>query len=318
MLVKKTYHNNSSFRYSIAIGNFDGIHLGHKFLLQKLREFKKTRLDRIGILTFHPHPIKVLYPEKWKKNLIKFRTKYKLLKKNNLDTLFLISFNKEFRNLSAVDFIEKILIKGIKVENILVGEDFKFGKNRVGDINLLLEYAKKKNFNVFYFKKRSLKGEIYSSSSIRNFLKQGNISKCNKFLGYYWEVDGRVVEGEARGRLLGYPTANINYDYQISPSNGIYACWIKIEKEDIWRMAAISSGIRPHYSGKKKILEIHIINFSGNLYRKRLRVAFVKKIRNEEKFRNEEELILKMGTDCKEVVTVLNENILKNDNEGQK
>ena len=316
MIIQKTYLNNSKFRYSIAIGNFDGIHVGHRFLLKKLCDLKKKELDKVGVLTFHPHPVKVIYPEKWKKNLIRFRTKFRLLKKNGLDAIFIISFNNELRNLSAKDFIEKVLIEGIKAKNILVGEDFKFGKNREGGIKQLLKYANEKKFSLFFFKKRKLNGEIYSSSAIRNYLKVGDIEKCNSLLGYKWEVEGRVVRGESRGRLLGYPTANINYNYQIAPSNGVYACWVKIDREDTWRMAAISTGTRPHYKGEEKILEVHLMEFSGNLYEKRIRVAFVIKIRNEEIFKSEDELIQRMKKDCENAKKILRKDFINNDNEG--
>ena len=314
MIVIKKYHNNTEHRYNVAIGNFDGIHKGHKFLINKLLELKKTELDKIALLTFHPHPVKVIYPEKWKKNIIRFRTKFRLLQKSGIDALFIIAFNEKFRNLSSKDFIENILIKGIKAKNVLVGEDFKFGKNREGSIEDLQSHSIKRKFNLYTFKKIDFNGEIFSSSSIRNYLKIGEIEKCNRLLGYYWEVEDKVIKGEARGRLLGFPTANMNYNYQISPSNGIYACWVKIEKEKIWRMAAISSGIRPHYKGEKKILEIHILDYEGNLYNKRLRVAFIKKIRNEEKFESEEKLIQQMKKDCIKVISVLKENSIKNDN----
>ncbi len=317
MIIKKKHKNDTHYRYSIAIGNFDGIHLGHRFLLEKLKQCKKTELDRLAVLTFHPHPVKVIYPNKWKKNLIRFRTKFRLLKKNGLDALFIIPFNKTFRNLSAKDFIEKILIEGIKVKNVLVGDDFKFGKNRMGGIEQLLEYANAKKFNLHYFKKKELNGETYSSSLIRNYLEQGNIEKANSLLGYFWEVEAKVVRGEARGRLLGYPTANLNYNYQISPENGIYACWVKIEKDSVWRMAAISSGIRPHYNGIKKILEVHILDFKDIIYTKKLRVAFIKKIRDEEKFDNEKELILQMKKDCISVKNILQKKSIKYNNEGE-
>ena len=316
MIIKKKHKNDTHYRYSIAIGNFDGIHLGHRFLLEKLRQCKKNESDRLAVLTFHPHPVKVIYPNKWKKNLIRFRTKFRLLKKNGLDVLFIIPFNKTFRNLTAKDFIEKILVEGIKVKNVLVGDDFKFGKNRMGGIEQLLEYANAKKFNLHYFKKKELNGETYSSSLIRNYLEQGNIEKSNSLLGYFWEVEAKVVKGEARGRLLGYPTANINYNYQISPANGIYACWVQIEKESVWRMAAISSGTRPHYNGIKKILEVHILDFKDDIYTKTLRVAFIKKIRDEEKFEDEKELILQMKKDCISVKNILQKKSIKYNNEG--
>ena len=190
------------------------------------------------------------------------------------------------------------------MKTILVGEDFRFGKNREGDIKLLKDYNDLGKFHLKCFEKVGGK-KIFSSSSARNHLLLGNIEEINNMLGYNWEVTGKVVKGKAKGRELGFPTANIEYLYQIAPSNGIYACWVKIENDKIWRMGAISTGTRPQFNGIEKILEVHIIDFNGILYQKRLRVAFVKKIRNELVFDTEENLIKQMNEDCKLIKNVL-------------
>ena len=207
-----------------------------------------------------------------------------------------IRFDIKFSELPAKIFIEKYLIDLLSVKTILVGQDFRFGKNREGDISLLKEYNDLGSFDLKYFEKIGEK-KIFSSSLARNHLLLGNIEEINNILGYNWEVTGKVVKGKAKGRELGFPTANIEYLYQIAPSNGIYASWIKIENEKIWRMAAISTGTRPQFNGKEKILEVHIIDFNGILYQKRLRVAFIKKIRNELVFDTEEDLIKQMNED---------------------
>ena len=317
MIIKRNYIENSNRNsLSIAIGNFDGIHLGHRFILNELKKFKKSDVDKIAVLTFNPHPVKLLKPDSWKKNLIKFRTKFRLLKNLGVDILYQIPFTISFSNLSGHFFIENILIKNFKTKNILVGEDFRFGKNREGDVKLLREYSDKKKFNLKYFKKKGNKENEYSSSNIRNLVKSGDLIRVSENLGYYWEVEGKVISGRSKGRELGFPTANLNYLYQISPANGIYAGWVKIEGENVWRQAAISSGIRPHYNGAKKILEVHLLFFSGNLYERRLRIAFIKKIRDELRFDNESILIKQMEKDCKSVINILQEKIIINDNEG--
>ena len=286
------------------------------FILNQLKSCKKSKEDRIAVITFNPHPIKILKPSLWKKNLIKFRTKFRLLENLGVDTLFQIPFTYDFSNFNARFFIEDILIKNIQIKNILVGEDFRFGKNREGDIRLLTEYAKKNKFNLKYYKKKGTNEHYYSSSIIRDLVKSGDLEQANSCLGYYWEVEAKVVKGRSKGRELGYPTANLNYSYQIAPANGIYAGLIKIENENIWRQAAISTGTRPHYNGKKKILEVHLLFFSGNLYQKRLRVAFIKKIRDEAKFDSEKAMVQQMDRDCKSVQTILKSNHIKNDNQG--
>ena len=321
MLIKKNFFKEEKkYNYSIAIGNFDGVHKGHRFLLKELSKLKKLDVDKTAVLSFVPHPVKVLAPNKWKKNLIKFRTKYFQLKSLKVYALFLITFNKSFSNLSAKNFIEEILLKKINIKNIIVGQDFKFGNNREGDISLLDKYAKKNQFKLLYFEKKKTEEsqEIYSSSLIRDLIKAGEIKHANKLLGYKWEATGKVIKGKAKGRTLGYPTANLKYSYQISPSKGIYACWINIEGKDKWHKSAVSSGVRPHYKGVEEILEVYIFNFSGNLYQKRIRVAFVDKIRNEEVFNNEAELKDKMKQDCIKVESILNKNIIIDNNKGLK
>ena len=158
MLIKKNYfYEENKYNYSIAIGNFDGIHKGHRFLLKELSKLKKIDTDRTAVLSFIPHPVKVLAPNKWKKNLIKFRTKYYQLKSFKVDALFLITFNKSFSDLPAKNFIEEILLKEINVKNIIVGQDFKFGNNREGDIQLLEKYSKKSKFRLLCFEKKKQK-----------------------------------------------------------------------------------------------------------------------------------------------------------------
>ena len=315
MLVKRNhYKEKNQYEYSIAIGNFDGIHKGHRYLLNELIKCRKSSKNKIAVISFSPHPLKVLAKKKWKKNLSNLRIKYSLLKAMGIDMLFIINFNNNFSKISAKDFVEEYLLNRFKIKDIIVGEDFKFGRNREGNIALLHKYSKNKSFNLISLKKKGFNEETFSSSLSRTHIEQGNITAANKVLGYYWEVSGKVVRGEARGRNLGFPTANLKYLDQISPSRGIYATWVKIQGEKIWRMGAVSTGIRPHYEGKEEILEVYVINFSGNLYEKRIRVAFVKKIRDEEKFISEKELIRKMHDDCLKTKNILKMNIILNNN----
>lgn len=317
MIIKRSYKENMKHtNLSVAIGNFDGIHLGHRFILSELRKFKKAGNDKIAVISFYPHPVKVLRPDIWKNNLIRFRTKYRLLKSFGVDILFHIPFTKMFSKFSGSYFIEDILIRRIKAKNILVGEDFRFGNNREGDIDLLLKYAEKNMFKLKFFSKKGNKEDQFSSSLIRKLITMGNLKKANLYLNYFWEVEGKVISGRAKGRELGFPTANINYNYQICPANGIYAGWAKVEGDNIWRKAAISTGTRPHYRGTDKILEVHLLSFSGNLYQKRLRVAFIKKVRDEQKFKNEEELKNKMQEDCHSIKNILEKEHIINDNNG--
>ena len=307
MIVKRNnFENIKKQNYSIAVGNFDGIHRGHKYLLDALLKYKKINNSKIAVLSFTPHPVKIMAPNNWKKNLVRFRTKYEKLKLLGIDALFLLSFSKRFSKTSADEFVVKYLINMLNVKNIVVGEDFRFGYNRQGNINLLKKYQKRGAFNIEAIKKKSdNENNIYSSSLIRDLVKNGNVRKANSFLGWNWEVQGKVVRGNALGRTLGFPTANLKYFYQISPQKGIYACWTQVEGEKKWRMSAVSSGTRPHYDGKEEVLEVYIFNYSGNLYQKRIKVSFVEKIRNEEKFNSDEALIARMKKDCEQIKEIL-------------
>ena len=307
MIIKKnSFENIKNINYSIAVGNFDGVHKGHKYLLDALLKYKKSNNSKVAVLSFAPHPVKIMAPNNWKKNLVRFRTKYEKLKLLGIDALFLLSFSKKFSKTSADEFIVNYLIKKLNVKNIVVGEDFRFGYKREGNVKLLKKYQEDGAFDILAIKKEAdTDNKIYSSSLIRDFVKNGNIRKANSFLGYNWEVQGKVIRGNALGRTLGFPTANLKYLYQISPQKGIYACWTQIEGEKIWRMSAASSGTRPHYDGKEEVLEVFIFNYSGNLYQKRIKVSFVEKIRNEEKFSSDESLIKRMKMDCEQIKEIL-------------
>ena len=257
MIVKRNnFKNIERQNYSIAVGNFDGIHKGHKYLLDALLKYKKTHNSKVAVLSFTPHPVKIMAPDKWKKNLVRFRTKYEKLKFLGLDALFLLSFSKKFSETSAEQFIVKYLINMLNVKNIVVGEDFRFGYNREGNVNLLKKYQEKGAFYVEAIKKKSdNNNNIFSSSLIRDLVKNGNIIKANTFLGHNWQVQGRVVRGNALGRTLGFPTANLKYMYQISPQRGIYACWTQIEGETKWRMQ--KRNITHKSRAKKSLILIH-------------------------------------------------------------
>ena len=316
MIIKRNnFEDIKKYNYSIAVGNFDGIHKGHSYLLESLIKYKSLQNSKIAVLSFVPHPVKVITPQKWKKNLVKFRTKYEKLKVLGIDALLLINFSKKFSQITAEDFILSFLIKKMNVKNIIVGDDFRFGYMREGNINLLKQYEIKERFRVIALKKKAdLKNNIYSSSLIRGLIEKGNIRKANNSLGYYWEVQGKVVKGNALGRKLGFPTANLKYLYQISPQKGIYACWVHINGEKNLRMGAASTGTRPHFDGEEEILEVYIFNYSGNLYQKRIKVLFVEKIRNEEKFSSDRELINRMKKDCEETKKILSEEKTYNKN----
>ncbi len=304
MLIFRNYNNTSSFQKGsvLAIGNFDGIHEGHRYLLNIGKSIAKDNRKNFAVLSFEPHPIKFLKPKLWNKRLISFRTKIRLLKYLGVNTLYSVRFEEHLSKMSANEFIKIILVNGLNISHVIVGEDFRFGNNRKGDIGLLNKYSENNFFSLKVIKKKNIDGNICSSSRIRKMVSLGQIEKANKSLGYFWEVEGRVMHGDARGRELGFPTANIHYRDQVTPLKGVYSALIKIEGEKKWRMAAISSGVRPQFGTEgKEILEVNIFNFSKNIYKKQVRVAFVNKIREEKTFINVDSLVLQMQSDCEKI-----------------
>jgi len=309
MLIFRDYKGivNTNKGNVLAIGNFDGIHEGHRYLLNIGKDIAKRYNKNFDVLSFEPHPIKYLKPDSWSKRLISFRTKVRLLRHIDVNILYSIKFGKHLSKMSANEFIDLILVKSLKVSTIIVGEDFRFGYKRMGNVDLLHQYSMNNLFTLKIVKKKNVGNDVCSSSKIRKMICNGEIKSANKNLGYFWEVEGRVVHGDARGRELGFPTANINYNEQITPLKGVYAALIKIEEESNWRMGAVSSGVRPQFGKKgKEILEVNIFNFKKNIYGKRLRVAFVNKIREEEVFESTDSLVLQMQKDCEKIENELN------------
>ena len=303
MLIFRDYKNiPQKYKGSvIAIGNFDGIHKGHKYVLESASRKIIGQDINMAVLTFEPHPIKILRPLDWKKRLVNFRTKIRLLKSMQVDVVFALRFNSNLSKFKARDFLQKIIINNLEASRVVVGEDFRFGFKREGDTSLIEEYSNKGFFSIDVKKKKLIDNNICSSSIIRDMILEGNVKEAYKYLGYFWEVEGKVVHGEARGRELGFPTANLNYINQIIPSRGIYSAWIKIEGEKAWRKGAVSSGVRPQFGIGKELLEVHILDFNGNIYSKSIRVALVDKIRSEKLFENVSDLVDQMHLDCEEI-----------------
>ncbi|MBT34958.1 MAG: bifunctional riboflavin kinase/FMN adenylyltransferase [Rickettsiales bacterium] len=289
---------------TVAIGNFDGVHLGHLSLLKKAKKLASNSNTSFTILTFAPHPLKVLRPEFEPKSILRFRTKIEMLERAGVEIVLAQRFTKSFSKITAEKFVYDVLKNGLKAKNVVVGDDFKFGYKREGDISYLVSKEFSEIFKVHIINEISGKYGRYSSSSIRGMISSGDMLKVKESLGYFYIVEGRVVSGEKLGRELGFPTANIHYNNNVIPEDGIYAGWVLHEKKQY--MAAISTGIRPQFKGKKRFLEAYLINFNGNLYGKNIKVSLVKKIRDEKVFSDIEKMKLEMKHDCDKALNILN------------
>ena len=274
----------------ILIGNFDGLHLGHQKLLRLAKIFKKKYSLKIGVLTFEPMP-KMFF----NKGLKNFRIsnqnqKSNYLKKLNVDFLITKTFDKKFSKTKSIDFITKILKKKLNPKFIFVSDNFRFGNKREGDVKQLIKYEKIYNYKIIKPQPLVVGKKVVSSSLIRNYLQNGKLKIANNLLNRNWSIEGKVQKGRQIGKKIGFPTANIDIQNYILACPGVYAVRAKMIKGTKFIKGIANLGYRPTFNGKKILLEVHLFNFSGNLYNKYLFVEFLKFIRKEKKFKNGDQL----------------------------
>ena len=282
----KSHHKGSI----ILIGNFDGLHLGHRKLFNLAKKYKKKYSLKIGVMTFEPMP--KMY---FKKDIKNFRIssqkqKMRLLNKFNVDFVITKKFNRAFSKTKSIHFIEKILVKKLNAKFIFVSNNFRFGNKREGDVYQLIKYENKFHYKIVNPKPLLIKKKVISSSLIRNYLQKGKLDKANKLLNRKWSIEGKVQKGRQLGKKIGFPTANIDIKDYILACPGVYAVKAKVKKSSKYIKGIANLGYRPTFNGKKILLEVHLFNFSGNLYNKYLTVEFFRFIRKEKKFKNVEQL----------------------------
>ena len=288
----KTYYNfniNKKHKNSvIAIGNFDGIHLGHqKVILQAKKKAKKNNLP-FGVVTFEPMPVMYFNPNIKNHRINSFEQKREQLKKLKLDFLIIINFNEKFSNVSAEQFVKKFLHEKINSKFIFVSNNFKFGKNRKGNIKTLNKFKKTLDFQTIVTSPLKKSNNIISSTLIRKKISLGQIDDANKLLNRIWSVEGNVIKGEKRGRKIGFPTCNVKLNDYIVPKLGVYAVIININNHQKKGIANI--GYRPTFNGQNLLLEVNIFGINRNLYNKIIKINFIRFIRPEKKFKNLEKL----------------------------
>ena len=281
----------------ILIGNFDGLHRGHQKLFRLARDFKRKYSIKIGVLTFEPMP--KMYFNKNIKNfrISNQRQKIGLLDNLKVDFIILKKFNRMFSKTKSIDFIEKILKKKLEAKFVFVSNNFRFGNKREGDVNQLIKYQKKYNYRIIKPKPLIKNKKVVSSSLIRNYLQKGKLSDANKLLNRKWSIEGKVQKGKQLGKKIGFPTANIDIKDYVLAHPGVYAVRVKMKNNSKIIRGIANLGYRPTFNGKKILLEVHLFNFSGNLYDKDLFVEFLKFIRKEKKFKNVDQLKKQIKTD---------------------
>lgn len=295
-------------RAVITIGNFDGVHIGHQALFHEVIE-KATAIDGTSVaMTFEPHPMRVLKQNNHPPLITLYEQKVELIERTGIDVLICIPFTIEFAALSAEQFIKDLLVRKIGVKAIVVGKDYSFGKDREGNIEMLQSFGPQYGFEVIVAgwvrSARALENRI-SSTRIRELITDGLMEQAEKMLGRNYQIRGRVVTGRDRGgKLLGIPTANINLHDELCPKTGIYAVTVEFNGKKYNGVANI--GYSPTFDDHQFTVEVHILDFSDNIYGKKIRVNFIKRIRDEKKFSNISELINQIRLDIIAAREVLN------------
>ena len=282
---------------NLAIGNFDGIHIGHHEIIKKLVKESQALKVESAILCFDPHPRQYFENNYDDFNIINEETKIKLFSDYNVDHYISLEFDSSVATLTAEEFVENILIKKLNVSNLTIGYDFKFGKDRKGNIDLLRKLSEKNNFNISIIDKviNPINSEIYSSSLIRAYIKKGKFEKVSLLLGRNWIMRGKVKHGDHRASKMNFPTANIVPDNNIKPKKGVYA--VKTRLMSKYYNGIANFGIRPTVDGKKLLLEVLLFDFKENIYGKELTVEFLTFIREEKKFENFDKLSKQISKD---------------------
>jgi riboflavin kinase/FMN adenylyltransferase len=278
-------------RRRVAIGEFDGVHLGHRAVIG----------DADTVLTFEPHPRAVVAPDAAPKLITPLPVKADIIAGLGVKELVVIPFDREFSSRSAQDFIDDVLIRTLGATEVRVGENFRFGHKAQGDVALLREQDA---FTTSVAELVEVEGEIVSSTHIRGLIVAGEVESAARFLGLPYHLRGEVQHGDKRGRTLGYPTANLVPDNAlVYPGNGVYACRAAVEEDGEWRWwaAATSIGVRPTFvTGRGVLIEAFLIGFEGDLYGRELRLAFLKRLRGEKRFDSVETLVEQMEADVQE------------------
>ena len=306
----KIYHHIDEFvpvkNAVVTIGTFDGVHIGHRKIISRLKELATASDAETVILTFFPHPRMILHPEDENIKLITtIAEKAALMEQLGVDHLIITPFSRDFSNQSAEEYIRDVLVKKIGTKTIVIGYDHRFGKDRKGGLEDLLRLAPEYGFEVLEIPEQDINDVAISSTRIRTALLDGEIDIANECLGYPFFITGKVIRGDQLGRQLGYPTANLMLEekYKLIPSDGIYAVRVNVEGKDYNGMAYI--GHRPTVNGMTRNIEVNIFDFNQEIYNKQLRMEFLHFVREDIHFASLDELVVQLGKDKEDVLALL-------------
>lgn len=297
---------------ALTIGNFDGVHLGHQAMLADLVRAARERHLPACVMTFEPHPREFFAPDQAPARLTSLREKLELLAQHGIDRAHVCRFNYELAQISADDFVDRVLVRGLGVRWLLVGDDFRFGARRAGDFTTLKQAAPRFGFDAEAMESVILDGERISSTAVRTALAAGDLIRAARLLGRAYSISGRVVRGDGLGRQLGFATANVQIKHNRPPLTGIFAVEMSGIDDAVLRGAA-SLGVRPTVKQQgRPVLEVHLLDFDRDLYGRHVRVDFLHKFRDEEKYADLATLTRQITLDVENVKTFFNRRGAKN------
>ncbi len=300
----EVYHDVADFHPTsgtiVTVGTFDGVHIGHKTIINRINELAKNQNGESVLLTFWPHPRLVLFPDDNELKLLStLKERIELLRESGIDHLIIHPFSVDFSRITAVEYVRDILVRDLNVSKLVIGYDHHFGRNREGNLDELKSVAPDYGFEVEEISAQEIDDVNVSSTKIRNALLEGDLAKANEFLGYRYSVSGKVIKGQELGRSIGFPTANLEPDesYKLIPGNGVYSVAVEHEAKVYRGMANL--GNRPTVSDSEdRILEVNLFEFDGDLYEKEIKVTFVDRIRDEIKFDSLDQLRAQLQKDA--------------------
>jgi riboflavin kinase/FMN adenylyltransferase len=284
----KVFHSLNDFHSTkktiLTLGTFDGVHIGHKKILERITQNTENRQYESLVLTFFPHPRMVLQEKSEIKLLNTIQEKSKLLQATGIENLVIHPFNESFSRLTAEEFVRSILVDQFHIHKIIIGHDHRFGRNRTANIDNLIAFGVEYGFEVEQISAQEIQDVSVSSTKIRIALQEGNMALANEYLGYTYFLTGYVVKGKQLGRTIGFPTANIQIseDYKLIPKNGVYVVKTIIDQKEVFGMMNI--GLNPTVNGQKQSIEVNLFDFDADIYGQKLEISLLKYLREEQKF----------------------------------
>ncbi len=288
IIALKIFHSIKDFRSPkktiLTLGTFDGVHIGHKKILEKVIQNAVDNNYESLVLTFFPHPRMILQERSEIKLLNTISEKINLLEQLGIENLVIHPFDESFSRLTAEDFVKTVLVEQFKIQKIIIGYDHRFGRNRTANITNLIEFGKKYNFEVEQISAQEINAISVSSTKIRTAIQEGDMQLANDYLGYQYLLTGTVIHGKQLGRTIGFPTANLSIeeDYKLIPQKGVYIVSSHIDHKTVYGIMNI--GLNPTVGGEQLAVEVHYLDFESDLYKQTITVSILKRIRGEEKF----------------------------------